>query len=563
MTYAGLQKFAVNIVAIPDGGVPFLNVGFAGFIGSVTGMNARQIAIGEMGGRGEGQWDGVPMAFLVRTALERAGTLDEALVVFRDAPRTCEYYYVVSDAKLPDARGLYCTPKTFGTVAPGERHERLPTPIADAVLLSADERYRYLVERVQDGYGKFGPAEALKMMERPVAMDSNLHCVLFDAAQSDAYVAIAADPGTERYQACFQPYARINLRAIIDFRPATETPSPLQGEGRGEGPAERDSASAPSVPTPGPEHAEGVISAAQVRPMKPTDDPALAELLKQFEPPPGEFAWSMDRQISSNTYDVYDLRFPSPVTTDTPENNTVCCEYFCCRGDQQRPAVIVLHILDGKFRESRLVCNALAARGIDAVLLKMAYYGPRRPKEPERARRLMQDLPTLIDGARQSAMDARRLAGWLQAQPQVDAQRIGILGISLGGFVAALTSGVDGGFWRSAFILSGGNLEQILRSPAREVRSVRDAIQAAGLTIDDVAARIALIEPCRYAGRIDCRTVLLINTESDPIIPRENVQALADAIGGVDIQWYPGDHYALLWHVLDILGRVEDHFAKP
>ncbi|MFM8221359.1 MAG: C45 family autoproteolytic acyltransferase/hydrolase, partial [Planctomycetaceae bacterium] len=59
----GLQDHAVIAVVEPEGGVPFVNVTYAGFIGSVTGMNARHVSIGEMGGSGLGHWAGVPMAF--------------------------------------------------------------------------------------------------------------------------------------------------------------------------------------------------------------------------------------------------------------------------------------------------------------------------------------------------------------------------------------------------------------------------------------------------------------------------------------------------------------------
>ena len=59
-------------VAEPEGKIPFVNVTYAGFVGSVTGMNAKKISIGEMGGKGLGHWDGVPMAFLVRMVLEEA-----------------------------------------------------------------------------------------------------------------------------------------------------------------------------------------------------------------------------------------------------------------------------------------------------------------------------------------------------------------------------------------------------------------------------------------------------------------------------------------------------------
>jgi hypothetical protein len=43
-----LQDHAVLVVAEPDGAIPFVNVTYAGFIGSVTGMNAKKISVGEM-----------------------------------------------------------------------------------------------------------------------------------------------------------------------------------------------------------------------------------------------------------------------------------------------------------------------------------------------------------------------------------------------------------------------------------------------------------------------------------------------------------------------------------
>ncbi|MFN9201364.1 MAG: C45 family autoproteolytic acyltransferase/hydrolase [Planctomycetaceae bacterium] len=87
----GLQDHAVVTVVEPNGGVPCVNVTYAGFIGSVTGMNAENVSIGEMGGGGLGHWAGVPMALLLREALETARDLDQAIAVFRENPRTCQY----------------------------------------------------------------------------------------------------------------------------------------------------------------------------------------------------------------------------------------------------------------------------------------------------------------------------------------------------------------------------------------------------------------------------------------------------------------------------------------
>ena len=86
MTEIGLQDAATTFVISVDGQIPFANVGYAGFIGSVSGMNVEAISLGEMGGKGEGHWDGVPMATLMRRALEECHTLDEVMTVVARQP---------------------------------------------------------------------------------------------------------------------------------------------------------------------------------------------------------------------------------------------------------------------------------------------------------------------------------------------------------------------------------------------------------------------------------------------------------------------------------------------
>lgn len=212
----GYHHYTVLHCVELDGRIPFVNVGYSGFIGSVTGMNARQVAFGEMGGRGEGLWDGMPMALLMRKGLEEADTLDEAVAIFRDTPRTCEYYYVISDGKGPDARGLACTPDVFTVVEPGKSYERLPHAIRDAVLMSAGSRYELLCERVRAGYGKLDPAAGLELMRRPVAMRSAIHCALFAPESLRLWVAVADvrnTPASER------PYTEFSFAELFDDAP--------------------------------------------------------------------------------------------------------------------------------------------------------------------------------------------------------------------------------------------------------------------------------------------------------------------------------------------------------
>lgn len=248
LTQIGLQQAAVVIVHEPDGQRRWLNVGFAGFIGSVTGMNEAQVAIGEMGGRGLGYWDGVPMAFLIRDALERAGTMAEALEIFRSAPRTCEYYYVISDGKTRDAVGIWATPDALETIQPGETYAMfegmrprggaaggkafahlgkvtttahrilfqgegdvrgfLALQPEDSLIISGYDRYEHFAERLAERYGKVDAPALMAMVKRPVSMKSNLHVAIFRPEALEVWVAVAADDGAP---ACNQPYARYVL----------------------------------------------------------------------------------------------------------------------------------------------------------------------------------------------------------------------------------------------------------------------------------------------------------------------------------------------------------------
>lgn len=213
----GLQEHAVIIVAEPEGGIPFVNVSYAGFIGCVTGMNAKSVSIGEMGGGGLGHWQGVPMAFLVREALEQGKTLEEAIAVFRDNPRTCQYYYVLADGKTNQAVGMEASWNKFTVIKPGVKHPLLPTPVKDCALLSAGSRYKELVRRVKTGHGKFTAKTALELMSRPVAMKSNLHNVLFEPKTTRFWVANASK---DKKPAATQRYYGFRLTALLKRRPA-------------------------------------------------------------------------------------------------------------------------------------------------------------------------------------------------------------------------------------------------------------------------------------------------------------------------------------------------------
>jgi len=212
MTEIGLQDAAAVGVFMPDGYNTWITVGYAGFVGTVTAMNDKGLAIGEMGGGGVGDWDGVPMSFLLRDIMERAATVDEALDILRNSPRTCEYYYVISDKSRAMA-GVHCDARQVTVLEPGRQHPDLPHVPEDTVLVSAGERAEALSRRLRESYGRIDVATMIRIIKRPVAMNSNLHNAIFSPETLDVWYADAG----RHTPACDQRYAHANLRELLRY----------------------------------------------------------------------------------------------------------------------------------------------------------------------------------------------------------------------------------------------------------------------------------------------------------------------------------------------------------
>jgi dienelactone hydrolase len=272
--------------------------------------------------------------------------------------------------------------------------------------------------------------------------------------------------------------------------------------------------------------------------------------------------------IDSPTLQVWDVTFPSPVKSPHERNNTVYCEFYQplgrAKGQAQTPAVVVLHILGGDFALSRLFCNALAQHGVAALFVKMPYYGPRRDPA-SRQRMIMPDPNETVAGMTQAILDIRRATAWLAARPDVDRQRLGIFGISLGGITAALAATAEPRLQNVCLLLAGGDVGKIAAQawelPA--AREVRRAWTDKGGTRDEFAAVLRTVDPVAYAANARGKRILMLNAAADEIIPRVCTDSLWEAFGKPPIVWYGGGHYSVARHLFSALDAVTDFFAPP
>jgi hypothetical protein len=135
---------------------------------------------------------------------------------------------------------------------------------------------------------------------------------------------------------------------------------------------------------------------------------------------PRSFTYEMEKKtdLPSIETSVYRLRFPSPYTSPTPQNNTVHAEYYRPDGKGPYPAVIILDVTAGKQILSRQMAAFLAQNRVAGLFVQMAYYGPRRPAG-SRLRLLSPNLTRTTAAITQTVLDLRVAAAWLAARPEI------------------------------------------------------------------------------------------------------------------------------------------------
>ncbi len=314
-----------------------------------------------------------------------------------------------------------------------------------------------------------------------------------------------------------------------------------------------------AIAAPGRVVAQAEERSGEVRFRPTAEEPQVPEL---FRLPAHTFAFRQVPQTTvAKSYDVFEVTFPSPVETPHSNNNTVHCEYFRPHGSGKHPAVIVLHILGGDFNLSRLFSRQLAADGVAALFLKLPYYGPRR-QPGEKARMISENPRETVAGMRQGILDIRRGVAWLAAQHEVDADRLGVFGISLGGITSALAVSIEPRLASACLMLAGGDVARVAWDDPKMAR-LRERWLADGGTKEEFFDLWKKIDPVTYAERARGKPILMLNAAHDEIIPRACTESLWHALGEPEIVWYEAGHISAIRYLLDGLGRVSRFFAEP
>lgn len=215
-----LQDLPAVVVYIPKDGVPHVNPTFAGFIGVQTGMNAKGLALTEMGDSPGRDYpfdlDGVPFHTMLSDMLYTAEGLDAAVEMIKRAKRIKKYHYVFGCAT--DGRGVKMKAHSpdLEIWTDNDPKDEVAPHVWKHIVINPESRAPIAFKHIKENYGKYTAEKVIELTKAIPIKGGNLFAVVYDATDLKMYFAYAKGM-EEAYKRPFEP---LDLKLCFDFERA-------------------------------------------------------------------------------------------------------------------------------------------------------------------------------------------------------------------------------------------------------------------------------------------------------------------------------------------------------
>jgi pimeloyl-ACP methyl ester carboxylesterase len=247
------------------------------------------------------------------------------------------------------------------------------------------------------------------------------------------------------------------------------------------------------------------------------------------------------------------LRFQSPFAAINPavrdsyaafsENHTAWAQRWC-HDDGPRPTLCVIH----GFGASPYWLNSaffnlpwLYRQGYDILLYVLPFHGERQPKSvPFSGWGLFaHGLAHLNEAIFQAVCDFRVFVDYLMAQ---GVGQVAVTGLSLGGYVAALSAEVDGRLALSIPNAPVVSIGPLIRQWFPANLLVAGGAQLAGVGREELDQALAAHSPLTYKPLIAPERRMIIGGLADRLAPPEQSRMLWEHWDHCHLHWFPGNH---------------------
>jgi dienelactone hydrolase len=294
----------------------------------------------------------------------------------------------------------------------------------------------------------------------------------------------------------------------------------------------------------------------------------------------GEPSFNLRLRRVTGKWSSYQVDFTSAFKDGGWGSSIVRGEYFQPARSGHAPLAILLHGMgDHSLIPCKLLARSLASNGIACMVLYLFLHSSRLSAD------MKQRYPVFTSEEwfqiyQASVIEVRQVIDWADKRVEIDGGKVAVVGISFGGFISAITMGVDGRVRAGVFIVSAGNSEKInhmsqLSALTKDYRRTEAEYQSLQHSYIQYLAEVAergvdyvtpphngfLVDPMTYAYNLRKRPLLMINARWDEAISAEAVLDFWRACDRPNIMWLPGTH-ATIWLWYPLISRKIAGFFK-
>jgi hypothetical protein len=180
--------------------------------------------------------------------------------------------------------------------------------------------------------------------------------------------------------------------------------------------------------------------------------------------------------------------------------------------------------------------------GVNVAVPLLPLHGPRRTGRRGGDGFLSGDFIDTLHAQTQAVWDIRRLVGWLR---ELGAPAIGVHGVSLGGYTAALLASLDPHLDCAIAGIPAADFLRLLRAHAPEF--LLKVVTLAGFPLDDAELMLRVVSPLALEPRVPQERRYLYAGLADHLAPPDHARDLWLHWGSPRVAWYHGGHASFAW----------------
>ena len=142
-----------------------------------------------------------------------------------------------------------------------------------------------------------------------------------------------------------------------------------------------------------------------------------------------------------------------------------------------------------------------------------------------------------IERQRVTIVDVRRLIDWAEQRPEIEADRVALIGCSVGAIVAGTIATQEPRLAATVSVMGGSHQHLVVAycDGKRATRVQAKAAETFGWSREELAAQLepimSVVDPANYPDRVDPRRVLIIDAGRDKCVPEKAREDLWLALG--------------------------------